>query len=176
MSEESADMSGPDFSPDGSKVAFGKGGALDPTETIDLRIVDLNTRQVTILPGSAGKFFPRWSPDGRYIAAVMWPQVNHLPVFDLQLQQWLDLPVNGEVEYPSFSHDSKFIYFLRYGKDQGVFRIRVVGGKEERVVDLSGWHLTGRFGYYMSLDTTDAPIVMRDVGTHDLYALTLEEK
>jgi hypothetical protein len=28
----------------------------------------------------------------------------------------------------------------------------------------------------MSLDPTDAPLVLRDVGSDDIYALTLEEK
>ncbi len=49
MSEETADMSSPDFSPNGSKVVFGKGGALDPTETIDLRGGSRNQCRVTLL-------------------------------------------------------------------------------------------------------------------------------
>jgi hypothetical protein len=58
------------------------------------------------------------------------------------------------VEYPSFSHDSRFIYFLHIGRDQGIFRISVTGGKEERVVDMTNWHLTGYWGFSMSLDLT----------------------
>jgi len=84
--------------------------------------------------------------------------------------------VNGSVNFESFSHDSKFIYFLRCAKDQGVFRIPVTGGKEQRVVDMSGWHLTGYAGCSMSLDPTDAPLVLRDTGSDDIYALTLERK
>lgn len=62
-------------------------------------IVDLNNRQVTILPGSSQKSSPRWSPDGRYIAALSSPQNDRLPVFNLKVQRWTDLPVNGEVEF-----------------------------------------------------------------------------
>ena len=175
MSELAANVHDPNWSPDGEKVVFANSTIAAP-EKLGLRIVDLNTRQVTVVQGSAGKWSPRWSPDGRYIAALIFPQINHLPVFDLKLQQWLDLPVNGEVEFPSFSHDSKFIYFLRYGKDQGVFRIPVNGGKEARVADMSGWHLTGYVGFSMSLDPTDSPLVLRDVGSDDIYALTLEMK
>ena len=94
-------------------------------------------------------------------------------MFDLKLQRWHDLSVNGLIEFETFSHDGKFIYFLRYGNDQGVFRIPVNGGKEKRVVDMSDWHLTGYFGFSLSLDPTDAPLVLRDTGSNDIYALTL---
>ena len=173
LSEETGNMTDPNWSPDGTKVVFSRGNLNAPE---DLRIVDLNTRQVTVVPGSIGKWSPRWSPDGRYIAALIYPQINHMFVFDLKLQRWLDLAVNGEVGFPNFTHDSRFIYFSRYAKDQGVFRIPVTGGKEERVVDLSGWHLTGRFVLSLSLDPTDAPLVLRDTGSEDIYALTLERK
>jgi len=63
---------------------------------------------------------------------------------------------------------------VRPGRNQGVFRIPVSGGKEERVVNMTDWHLTGYFGYSMSLDPTDAPLVLRDMGSDDIYALTFE--
>lgn len=174
-SEQPADTTDPNWSPDGTKVLFGAGMAqVIQAAKADLRIVDLNTRQVTVIPNSAGKWSPRWSPDGRYIAALLTPRINRLPVFDLKLQRWFDLPVNHDVEFPKFSHDSKFIYFLSGGQDQGVFRIPVTGGKEERVVDMANWHLTGHFAGSLSLDPGDAPLVLRDTGSDDIYALTLE--
>ena len=38
------------------------------------------------------------------------------------------------------------------------------------------WHLTGIAGGSMSLDPTDAPLVLRDTGSEDIYEITLEEK
>jgi DNA-binding winged helix-turn-helix (wHTH) protein/Tol biopolymer transport system component len=35
-----------------------------------LRILNLDTRQATTIPGSDGLFSPRWSPDGRFVAAA----------------------------------------------------------------------------------------------------------
>jgi DNA-binding winged helix-turn-helix (wHTH) protein/Tol biopolymer transport system component len=173
--KEAADTADPNWSPDGTKVLYNTAKEqIIGAATADLRIVDLKTRQVTVVPNSAGKWSPRWSPDGRYIAALLSPQVDRLPVFDVKLQRWFDLSVNGEVEFPSFSRDSKFIYFLRNGKDQGVFRVPVTGGKVERVVDMANWHVTGYFGYSMSLDPNDAPLVLRDTGSDDIYALAFE--
>jgi Tol biopolymer transport system component len=177
MSEESSDMHDANWSPDGEKVLFARSGAGGSrTGKRELCIVDLKTRQVTTLSGSDGMWSPRWSPDGRYIAAMTLPFQKSLPIFDVTAQQWHTLRVNGDVEFPAFSRDSRFIYFLRYGHDQGVYRIPVTGDKEQRVVDMTDWHLTGFLGFSMSLDPADAPLVLRDVGSDDIYALTLEEK
>jgi hypothetical protein len=51
-----------------------------------------------------------------------------------------------------------------------------VGGKPERVADLKGVHYTGYYGLWMGLDPTDTPLILRNTGTYDIYALTLEEK
>jgi hypothetical protein len=57
-----------------------------------------------------------------------------------------------------------------------VFRVRVSGGNAERVVDLLGVRHTGALTLWTGLDPTDTPMLLRDVGTDDIYALTLEQK
>jgi serine/threonine protein kinase/Tol biopolymer transport system component len=169
--DEDIDMGDPNWSPDGTKVVFSTSSTYVPG---DIRIADLKSRQVSILPGSQGKLSPRWSPDGRNIAALSFRQGNRLSVFDLKLQRWFDLTANGEVEFPNFSHDGKFIYFFR--PRQGVFRIPLTGGREESVVDTKNLRFTGHLGFSLTLDPSDAPLVTRDVSTVDIYALTLREK
>lgn len=179
MSEESAEMGDACWSPDGTKVLFGMGPIRRfTTVKQNLRFVDLNSRQAKILPGSEGKYSPRWSPDGRYIAAWFGAQPQAgLPIFDFATQQWRTLPVIGIAGFQSFSHNGRFIYYSkRRGPEQGIFRIPVAGGKEERVVNMTDWHLTGYSGFSMSLDPSDAPLVLLDTGTDDIYALSLEEK
>ncbi len=176
---ETEDMEDPNWSPDGKRVLFGQG--FSPTASKEnnvgeLRILDLGTGQVSVVPGSSKMWSPRWSPDGRYIVAEWTDQRPNLPILEFKTQKWSALPITAGAGYLSFSHDSRYVYFLRFGRDQGVFRIPVNGGKEERVADLSSWHLTGFFGFSMSLDPTDAPLVLRDTGTSDIYALTLEVK
>lgn len=173
---ESDAMHDPNWSPDGKRVLFAHSaghGYYDGKR--DLRIVDLGTHQVSIVPGSDGLWSPRWSRDGRFIVAFRGLS-NTLSILDSVTQQWRTLPCGGDVEFPNFSHDGRTIYFLRFGHDQGIFRIPVAGGKPERVFDLTAWHLTGLLNYSMSLDPTDAPLVLRDTGTDDIYALTLAEK
>lgn len=162
------------WSPDGKQVLFSQGVVVSPND--DLRILDLGSGQVTVVPGSSGMFSPRWSPDGRFILALFADSRRSLPVFDFKTQKWSTVSVNGDVQFPSFSRDGRYIYFLRWGRDQGVIRIPVTGGKEERVIDMSKWHITGFMNFSMTLDPTDAPLVLRDIGSDDIYALAVEEK
>ena len=42
------------------------------------------------------------------------------------------------------------------------------------MTDLKEMHLTGYFDLWFGLDPTDAPLLLRDIGSDDIYALTLE--
>ena len=55
------------WSSDGTQLAFGRLSFVLNTATNGIQVVDMKTRQMSILPGSPGLFSPRWSPDGRYI-------------------------------------------------------------------------------------------------------------
>jgi Tol biopolymer transport system component len=174
LPQSNAGTSDANWSPDAKKMLFCQGGPGTPNS--ELRILDVESGKVSEVPGSSGMFSPRWSPDGRFVLALFVDSRRALPLLDVKTQRWSMVPVNGDVEFPSFSRDSRYIYFLRTGRDQGVIRIPVAGGKEEQVIDMTKWHLTGNFGFSMSLDPTDAPLVLRDIGSDDIYALTLEEK
>jgi eukaryotic-like serine/threonine-protein kinase len=56
----------------------------------------------------------------------------------------------------------------------GVFRIPVAGGEAERIIDLKDFQYTGYVGHWMGLDPDDAPLLLRNTGTDDIYALTLK--
>jgi Tol biopolymer transport system component/DNA-binding winged helix-turn-helix (wHTH) protein len=175
LPEDAGSQADPNWSPDGRKIAFSPLGFWGPKNE-NLRILDLASHQVTTVPGSVGVWSPRWSPNGRYLAALS-PDPPMLRIFDMETQHWSALPVKGNVGFPCFSRDSQSIYFLRYGVGQGVFRIRLKGGKpEEKTWDLKDLHVGGYWGFSMSLDPTDTPLVSRDIGSQDIYALTLEEK
>ncbi len=58
-----------------------------------LRILDLASHQFTVVPGSAGVWSPRWSPDGRFIAGLEAGNWG-LKVFDFETRQW-STPTKG---------------------------------------------------------------------------------
>jgi len=107
-------------------------------------------------------------------------EATSLKIFDLESKQWSELvrkDTQGTLAFPSWSRDGKSVYFLRIAAngDKGIFRIRTGGGDPERVVSLKSTDLGG-FWSWMGLDPSDAPLVMRDTGSNDIYALTLEQK
>jgi Tol biopolymer transport system component len=159
------------WSPDGRRIVFHAWPNGDPV----LRIFDLDSHSITTLPGSVGVYSPRWSPDGRFIAALsthFWG----LRVCDLETHQWWTVLPHEGIGFPSWSRDSRYLYILYYDQQPGVYRVSVKGGAPERVVDLKGFHHTGTNNFWLGLDPNDAPLLVRDVGTDDLYALTLELK
>jgi Tol biopolymer transport system component len=167
----------PNWSPDGRKVVFTTAGPFNRKGNV--RILDLATHQIAIVAGSDGIYSPRWSPDGRYIAAIPADSMN-LKIFGLESQQWSELgrkDTLGTVGFPSWSRDSKSIYFLRIAAngDKGIFRIPAGGGDPERVASLKSIDLGGWWSW-VGLDPDDTPLVLRDTGSNDIYALTLEQK
>ena len=167
----------PNWSADGRNVVSSTAGPFNRKG--NLRILDLATHQTAIVAGSDGIYSPRWSPDGRHIAA-MPVDANGLKIFDLKSQQWSDLVPQdtlGTLAFPSWSTDSQSIYFICIpaNGDKGVFRIRVGGGAPERVASLKSIDLGGWWGW-MGLDPGGAPLVLRDTGSNDIYAMTLEQK
>jgi len=134
---------------------------------VAIHVMDLKTREVTTLAGSEGFYSPRWSPDGRYIAALRaGPET--LVLFDFSTQKWVQLE-QVVVGFPSWSRDSKYIYFDSQGGDHAFYRVRISDHKLERLVSLKGLRLTGYFSW-TGLALDDSPLVLRDVGTQEIYA------
>src|SRR5262252_3999026 len=73
----------PNWSQDGTSLFFSNGStdvAGGPPKAIYQ--LNLNTGQITTVPGSEGKWFSRISPDDKYIAA--YSPANHLMLFDMK--------------------------------------------------------------------------------------------
>jgi Tol biopolymer transport system component len=132
----------------------------------------LNTDQVSTLPGSEGFFSPRWSPDGRYIAALRADALA-VVLYDVETQQWSQ-HAKGGVGYPSWSKDGHYIYFLRAPNDPAVLRVRLSDFKVEQVVDLKNFRMASYFGYWLGLASDDAPLLLRDTGSEEIYVLDWE--
>jgi eukaryotic-like serine/threonine-protein kinase len=175
LPEDNGQQTDPSWSPDGSKIIFATTlqGRNDKSSSIS--ILDLATHQRSTLPGSGGMFSPHWSPNGQYIFASSL-NLSNLFLFDVKTRRWSTL-YKGLFAYGAWSSDSRFIYFLRYTSDPAaVLRIPVIGGEAKLVVALKDFRYTGTLGLWFGLDPTDAPLMLRDVGTSDIYALTLEQK
>jgi len=158
------------WSADGKSLIFSDTPPFfDPSGSgkLAIHLMDLKTREITTIAGSEGLYSPRWSPDGRYIAALRaGPET--LMLLDFSTQKWVQLE-QLVVGYPSWSRDSKYIYFDSQGEDRAFFRVQISDHKLERLVSLKDLRLTGAFGW-TGLAPDDSPLVLRDVGTQEIYA------
>jgi serine/threonine protein kinase len=156
----------PNWSSDGRTLAFDI-GAFGSADKQTINLLDLRTGQVSLLPGSEGKFSTRWSPDGRYLAAVPINQ-RKLLLFDFTTKQWTEL-ASMSLSYPQWSRDGKYIYFRSAPL---VLRVRISDRKIEQWASLKDLRTApSSFGRWMGLAPDDSPIVLRDVGAQDIYAL-----
>lgn len=198
LADEKAWAAIPDWSPDGKKIAFdqipvgtGYGAYLSTGfgtyryHVEKTRILELDTGKLTDLPPCPkGCFSPRWSPDGRYILEIA---IDHhdLMLLDLRTNRWTRLnPGLGAIDWPRWSRDSRSIYLedgdlagVLRSTNPGIYRLPLTGGRAEKVVDLKGFRGAGSLlSGWSDLDPDDAPLLLRNVGTYGIYALSLERK
>ena len=160
----------PDWSPDGDKIIF---GSVPADKDSALRVLDLNTHRVSALPGSRGLFSPRWSPDGRYIVAMPADSLS-LVLFDSKSQKWSQL-ASARAAFPNWSRDGQYVYFLRWLDNPAVLRVRISDREVEQVSDLTHLPTTGNIGPWLGLDPDDSPLLLKDIGTQNIYALDWRE-
>ena len=133
------------WSPDGTSLIFHSGMTdfLSVTPR-SIHLLDVKTRQISTISDSEGLYSPRWSPDGRYIAALrVGPEI--LLVFD------------SAENAPN------------------LYRVQIADKKLEQVASLRGMRLAPTLGGLLTgLAPDDSPLVLRDVGSQEIYALDLE--
>jgi WD40 repeat protein len=129
----------------------------------------MSTLQISTLPGSSGLFSARWSPDGRYIAAMDFDS-RVLMVFDFQTQKWQEL-VRLTMGFPNWSKNSEYVYFLHGENQPSVMRVRLLDHKVESVADLKNFRQAGYYGAWLGMAPDDSPLLLRDIGIQEVYAL-----
>ena len=164
----------PTWSPDGTRLAYSSGFPT-PGQKSDIRIVDLRTRQVSSVPGSNELFSPRWSPDGRYLAALSLEGLSRkLYRYDFQTAKWVEWVTDSEgVGYPAWSPDSRSIDYWSIGK---LKRIKVGDSRPTDLLSLAGFQIyfTPEFGPWNDNVPDGSRMFLRDASTEDIYALDVE--
>ncbi|MBZ5522829.1 MAG: winged helix-turn-helix domain-containing protein [Acidobacteriia bacterium] len=161
----------PSWSPQGDSIVYGR----DPdgeNQDIALYQADLRSGRAEKLPGTDGLYGPRWSPDGRSLAAQSTAGDRLLVLVDLRTGKRTTL-TRRKADYPAWSADSQYLYFntMMTGKP-ALFRVHVPDGREEKIIDVH-FPATGVYGAWSGLSPDGSPLVLRDREQADVYVLSL---
>jgi Tol biopolymer transport system component len=132
----------PQFSPDGSRIAFVSNRSGGCPEIWISGRDGSNSLQVT---NDVGKWqgTPRWSPDGRWIAHDQCGDDGHSDIYVMDAnggQRRRMTPFDSDESVPSWSRDGKWIYFKsdRSGKNE-IWRTPFPDGQAVQVTDNGGY-------------------------------------
>jgi len=162
----------PTWSSDGTRLCFGDVPAIfgNPVGTESIHIFDLQTHKLSDLPGSQGLWTSRWSPDGRYIAALTI-QGQKLKLFDLSANSWRSTNA-ARVNTPNWSADSKYIYYDTEPSVGSLQRLTVADGSVDQLVNLRDYRPLA--AWWSGLSPNNDPLVLRNLGSTEIYSLSLE--
>jgi Tol biopolymer transport system component len=151
----------------------------------EARIFDLKTRRVSRLRPEAAGWQPvvspytgtqACSPDGSYISTLTTDS-QAIMLLNTSTHEWTQL-ARRVVNSPAWSRDGQYVYFDSYPtKDAAVFRMRISDHKIERIVSLEGFRRaeSGSLAFpWMGVTPDGSPLLVRDIGTQEIYALDWE--
>lgn len=163
----------PSWSADGTRIAFGDVPPFfeHPFGNEVIHIYDVIRHQLDVLPGSQGLWTSRWSPDGRFIAALTIRGLR-LKLFDVNRGTWQSTDAT-RVNDPSWSRDSTSLFFdtdIGDGRERELATLRVRDGRVERLTGLSHYGMLAWAG----LAPDDSPLMLRNLGSLEVYVVDLK--
>ena len=174
--KETRNAADPSWSPDGQSLVFGRVNDTMGKESAArmLEFVDLRTDQTQSIPGSENLFSPRWSPDGRYIAALSLDQRN-VRLLNEATHTWTTLAVPSGAD-PVWSSDSRFLYLhASLDPTQPIDRISIPDGHVQELVRLADRPGSDAVDYVFGGLTRDGmPLIRTRIFTGNVYALDLK--
>jgi eukaryotic-like serine/threonine-protein kinase len=160
------------WSPDGKRIIFGRVPFLPGTsDTTDIRMLDVNSKQVSVVPGSENLFAPRVSPDGKHMAALSADETK-LMLYDFKSGKWSEwIHESGLIFAPTWSRDGKYVYFDNASGEHRVYRRAKVGDTHsDALMDLTAL----RRSWWSGITPDNIPIFSRDISSDEIYALDVE--
>jgi len=164
----------PTWSRDGKKIIFGERLYRHDSSKMTIHLLDIETQQLSALPGSAGLWSARWSHDGRYIAALVLPanpggDSPELRLFDWSTRSWSMLAQVAHIHGLTWSRDSKYIVFHTTGSDPALYR---VGLADRHVVRLGKIELVP--DQWSGVAPDGSPLITRGFRIEEIYALDVD--
>lgn len=163
----------PTWSADGRHIVYGE--ALDPSRRagMRLRVIDTKRRTIEAWPDSEGLWTARWSPDGRFIAALTTDS-KAVVILDVARKTRKEIARFHYISNPMWSANSAWIYSEVDELPQGkaMYRVHFDGARVERIAELAGF--TSPPDRWFGVTPNGTIIGARSVTVSDIYALECE--
>ncbi len=165
----------PSWSPDGKSIYFND---YPIPGHLRIRILDMDTRKVSAMPGSDGYYAPLWSPDGQYLAAIQNPPKS-LAIYSVKTKQWKRLEVlEHDWGFFVWAPDSKSLYMMQgpgeagAGQQTGIYRLTVPDGKWELFTKFTGMNaLLDGVQDFVSITPEGNIATMSDTSVTQIYQM-----
>jgi eukaryotic-like serine/threonine-protein kinase len=165
----------PSWSPDGKSIYFND---YPIAGHYRIRILDLENKKISTMPGSDGYYAPQWSPDGQYLAGIQNPP-RSLAIYSVKSGQWKQLKVfDHDWGFFVWAPDSKSIYMMRgpeeatTGEQTGIYRASVPDGKWDLSAKLTGLNpLLNGVNNFVSVTPEGNLAAPSDTGVTQIYQM-----
>ena len=166
----------PSWSPDGDHLVFVADVSDAHVENVrppeELHTIDLRTGQIHKIPDSRNMYGPFWPNPNTLVASAE----SGLLAFDFNTEKWSPLAM-GQMQHWFPSPDGKYIYFEKSdAAGPKAFRVRLADRQIEPIVDLTSIRRAEQLGWgtWIGVASDGALLTTRDIGTQEIYALTVK--
>jgi len=169
------DSAGTNWSPDSNLLLVGVVVHLpDRQNTWSQQVFDLRTGKLSAIPSSVGLGGGEWITSDSMVAATR--DQKKFRVFDFNSQKWSDLIAGYFVNW-NMSPDRKYFYFVTGGAEPKAQRLRFSDRQIETITTLKDLHRVEdsvEFGTQINVAPDGSPVFTRDIGSQEVYALTMK--
>ena len=163
------------WSPDSNSLLLLVPDATEQANAV-LEIIDLRTGKTSVIPDYADKVGGFWPLPGMLASEGGWNGTPSFFTFDLKAKRWSHLVNAPNVSHWVQSLDGNYLYYMTGGDDPEVMRVRFSDGSTEKVASLKNFRPIedDQFGSWIGITPDGDPVFTRDIGTQEIYDLSVK--